>query len=172
MRRYMIALAIVMFLFVMLSSNSLVYAHLGVSINLGQISVDEPLIPGGSYSVPSIGVRNSGNIASYYEMAVSYRHDQTELRPPAEWIEFDPDLFYLDPEQSRQVAVVLNIPANAEPGDYFAYLEVHPITEERGVAVGIAAGSKLYFSVKPANFFSAVGSQISSFFHNNSPFDF
>ena len=165
-----LALLVILALLAVLLTGGLAYAQVGVGVNLGKISVDEPLMPGGSYRLPSVGVINSGTVTSDYEMEVSYHHQQKELMPSAEWVEFDPKTFTLEPGQSRPVAVTLNIPVGAKPGDYFAYLEVHPVAKEGGVAIGIAAATKLYFSVKPANIVSAVTSRVSTFFEANAPF--
>lgn len=168
--RAKLALLIVLVLLSVLWTSGVADAQVGVGVNLGKISVDEPLMPGGSYRLPSIGVINSGQVTSDYEMEVTYYHEQKELKPSPEWIEFAPKTFNLEPGQSLSVAITLNIPVKAKPGDYFAFLEVHPVAEKGGVAVGIAAATKLYFSVKPANIFSAVISRVSTFFETNAPF--
>ena len=165
-----LALVIVLALLAVLLTTGLAYAQVGVGVSLGKISVDEPLMPGGSYRLPSVGVINTGQVTSDYEMAVTYHHQQTELRPSPEWIEFNPKTFTLEAGQSLPVSVTLNIPVGANPGDYFTYLEVHPVAKKGGVAVGIAAATKLYFSVKPANIFSAVTSRVSTFFQTTAPF--
>ena len=165
-----LALFMVLVLLAVLSTTGLAYAQIGVGVNLGKISVDQPLMPGGIYRLPSVSVINSGQVASDYEMEVSYHHEQPQLRPPAEWVEFEPKTVTLEPGQSQPVAITLNIPVNAKPGDYFAYLEVHPVAKKGGVAIGIAAATKLYFSIKPANIFAAVAHQVSTFFETNAPF--
>ena len=170
MRGNKLALLMVLVLLAVLLSTGLAYAQLGVGINLGKISVDEPLMPGDSYRLPSVNVINSGQVASDYEMEVTYHHEQPEMRPPGEWIKFDPQTVTLEPGQSQSVAITLNLPVNAKPGDYFAYLEVHPVAKKGGVAIGIAAATKLYFNVKPANIFSALANQVSTFFETNAPF--
>lgn len=165
-----LALLVVLVLLALLSTTGLAYAQVGVGVNLGKISVDEPLMPGGSYRLPSVGVINTGQVTSDYEMAVTYHHEQKELRPSPEWVDFNPKTFTLEPEQSVPVALTLNIPVGTNPGDYFAYLEVHPVAKKGGVAVGIAAATKLYFSIKPANVFSAVTHRVSTFLETNAPF--
>lgn len=165
-----LALLVVLILLAVLLTTGSTYAQIGVGISLGEISVDEPLMPGRSYQLPSIGVINSGQVTSDYEMAVTYHHQQKELRPPLESIDFDPKTFTLEPGQSLPVAVTLNIPVDAKPGDYFAYLEVFPVAKKGGVGIGIAAATKLYFTVKPANIFSAIAGRVSTFFETNAPF--
>jgi len=171
MRCKKLALLVMLALLLVLSITSLAYAQeIGVGINLGKISVDEPMMPGGSYGLPSINIINTGEVTSNYEMGVSYHQNQTEMRPLAEWFEFDPTIVTLEPGQSAPVAITLNLPIKAKPGDYFAYLEAHPVAKEGNVAIGIAAAAKLYFTIKPANIFSAVANQISEFFTDYSPY--
>ena len=79
-----LALLAVLVLLALLSTTGLAYAQIGVGVNLGKISVDEPLMPGGSYRLPSVGIINTGEVTSDYEMAVTYHHQQKELRPSPE----------------------------------------------------------------------------------------
>jgi hypothetical protein len=158
-------------LLALLSSTGLAYAQeVGVGVNLGKISVDEPMMPGGSYKLPSVGIINSGQVKTDYEMAVSYHEGQPELKPDAAWFTFDPKTITLESKQSKTIAITVHIPANAKPGNYFAYLEAHPVAKEGGIAIGIAAATKLYFTVKPANIFSALANQVSTFLENQAPY--
>lgn len=157
---------------IVLCSPSPAYAQIGVGVNLGKISVDKPLSPGGTYHLPSVSVINTGEEASDYEVEVTYHYEQKELRPPADWVKFDPKTFHLEPGESQPVAITLSIPVRAEPGDYFAYIEAHPIVKEEGVAIGVAAATKLYFTVKPSNIFTAIWHRIKSFFETNAPISY
>jgi hypothetical protein len=120
----------------------------GVGISPGKISVDEPLSPGGLYHLPPVTVTNRGEEAGYYEMVVTYLHEQEELMPPAEWFEFGPENFYLEPDHSQTVAVTLEVATDARPGDYCAYIEARPVIENGGVTIGVAAATKLSFAVE------------------------
>jgi len=137
-------------------------AKVGVGVGTGKITVDEPLMPGGTYKISSMSVLNTGDEASTYSVDVTYLHGQTELRIPEEWVVFTPETFYLNPQESKLVGVALNIPLDAEPGDYFCFLEAHPVTEGEGFRIGVAAATKLYFTVKPANIVSAFAYKLSS----------
>ena len=121
----------------------------GVGVNVGSIEVDEPLLSGDSYRLPSVGVVNTGHVAADYSLHVTYREAQPELRPPEDWFDFDPDRFLLEPDQVQSVQVRVSIHGSAEPGDYFAFLEASPISEGEGVTVGVAAAVKLSFTVEP-----------------------
>lgn len=145
-------------------------AKIGVGVGLGKIVIDEPLLPGGIYKLPTIPVLNTGDETSTYEMDVTYQHEQPELRPAKEWFIFTPQPFDLDGGGSQPVEVRLSLPLKVEPGDYFAYLEAHPVTTgEGGVTIGIAAATKIWFTVKPANTFQAIIHKITSFVKNTAP---
>lgn len=149
------------------------FASIGVGVNLGKINIDEPLKPGGIYHFPAIGVINTGNEPGDYELAVTYHQDQPELRPEEEWFNFSPAQFSLGPGQSQNVAVKLSLPVKAKPGDYFAYLEAHPIMKAGpGTTIGVAAATKAYFTIAPANIWQAIIWRISSFFALNAPWSY
>lgn len=148
-------------------------AKVGVGVNLGKIAVDEPLMPGGIYRLPSLGVINTGDETKDYVLDVTYHYQQKELEPPGDWFIFSPKTFELAPAKSQTVDIKLNLPVNARPGNYFAYLEAHPIVKgKKGVTIGVAAATKLYFSIKPANIFSAILYKILTFFETFAPYSY
>ncbi len=133
-----------------------VLAQAGVGVNVGKIQVDENLAPGGTYHLPSVGVINTGHDASDYSVRMTSMADQEELSPSEDWFSFSPSVFRLEPGESRPVAIQLDIPITARPGDYFALVEASPVvTDAPGVVIGVAAATKLYFTVRPSNRFMA-----------------
>ena len=145
-------------------------AKIGVGVGLGKINIDEQLLPGGIYTLPTIPVINTGDQETNYEMEVTFLQDQPELRPASEWFIFSPRTFTLDGSASQQTEVRLSLPLKTKPGDYFAYLEAHPvITGEGGVTIGVAAATKINFTVKPANIWQASIQKISTFFNVTAP---
>lgn len=169
MRITKLALLITIFLLMCFSNALVSYAQVGVGVSLSEISVDEPLTPGGIYRLPSVGVINTGKEPGDYEVEVSYSSEQKELKPPAEWVIFEPKSFHLEPGEAQQVAITLQIPVKAKPGDYFAYLEAHPVSKGKGVTIGVAAATKLHFTVKPSNVFVAIWAKVSTFFAITAP---
>ncbi len=150
-----------------------ILAGVGVGVNLGKIKIDEPLKPGGIYNLPSIGVINTGDEPGDYELAVTYHQDQPELKPAQEWFSFSPSSFPLEPGQSQSVAIKLSLPMKISPGDYFAYLEAHPIIKAGpGTTIGVAAATKAYFTIVPANIWQAITYRISSFFTVYAPWTY
>jgi len=147
------------------------FSRLGVGVGIGKIQVDEKLKPGMIYELPVLSVINTGDEASKYSVGVGYHQDQTELKPPKEWFDFSPREFYLEPGQTQVVETRLNLPLKMEPGDYFVYLEGSPmkVTERGSASVGVAAATKLYFTVEPANFFQGVYYKLISWWTVYSP---
>ena len=139
-----------------------VSAQSGVGVNVGKIEIDQVLSTGGSYNLPSIGVINTGHDAGDYSVRISYMGDQEEQRPPGEWFSFSPGVFGLEPGESRTVGIRLSIPVSARAGDYFALIEASPKPPEgSGVVIGIAAATKLTFTVRASNPF--IGSALWTF---------
>ncbi len=130
-----------------------VFAKIGVGVGTGKIQVEDKLKPGMIYEFPSLTVFNTGDEPSDYEIAITYHQDQPQFQPLQKWFNFSPARFHLKPGEAQTVGIKLNLPLRTAPGDYFAYLEGHPVkkSESGQTSIGIAAAAKLYFTVVPAN---------------------
>ena len=148
-----------------------IQAQTGVGIMPGIIRVDEPLLPGGRYNLPSLQVLNTGSEASDYGVELASMAEQEELQPPDDFIILSPTSFHLEPGANQVISLSLDIPVKAKPGDYLAYIEAHPVATGAGggMQIGVAAATKLYFTVKPANVFVGVTNSIASFFTSTAP---
>lgn len=145
------------------------YAKIGVGVGLGKIQIDEQLSPGGIYNLPSLPVLNTGDEAGDYEVEVTYLQDQPEFRPDGAWFSFNPQSFPLEPGASQLVDVKLTLPVDTRPGDYFAFLEAHPKARAEGVTIGVAAATKLNFTVKPRGILGAAAERVRSLIEANRP---
>lgn len=147
------------------------FARIGVGVGTGKIVVEQKLKPGIIYQLPPLTVVNTGDESSDYGVGISYFQNQKQLMPPESWFIFSPSTFHLDPGKVQIVDIKLNLPVNAKPGDYFAYVEGHPAKKaHNGVtSIGVAAAAKLYFTVVPANLFQAVYYKITSFWELYQP---
>ncbi len=163
--------SVVSFLLLFLIAPLVAFASVGVGIGTGKIIIDKPLKPGGLYNLPPLAIFNTGDESSDYGIWVAYHTDQPQLRPAQEWFSFNPSLFHLEPGKSELVEAKLNLPVKANPGDYFAYLEGRPVvkTELGTTSIGIAAATKLYFTIIPANLWQAITFRISSLFIKYAP---
>jgi hypothetical protein len=168
--RKIIKLSLLLFLLLMLTSAQPAWARLGVGVNVGNIKVNEPLLSGGIYPVTKISVLNTGTESSDYGVGVSYRENQKEMKPPEEWFRFSPEKFELDQGEAQPVSIDLVIPVNAKAGDYFALVEGHPITKGKGLTIGIAAASKIRFTVKSSTLFWSILNRLTTWFENNMPY--
>jgi len=150
---------------------SFVIAKIGVGVGTGKIQVEDKLGPGMIYELPSLTVLNTGDEESDYEVAVSYHEKQEELRPAENWFSFSPKEFHLKAGEAQEVKIKLNLPVKMEPGNYFAYLEGHPLKKaEKGqTTIGVAAAAKLYFTVLPANLVLGAYYKVASFWRLNQP---
>lgn len=152
-----------------------VLSSIGVGVGTGKIYVQEKLKPGIIYDLPSFAVLNTGDEQADYEVAVEFNETQPELKPEREWFAFEPKEFTLSPGQAKEVKITLNLPIkNLKPGDYFAYLEARPSqkAESGQTRIGIAAASKLYFTVAPSNLFAGIYYRIISLFKLLSPWSY
>jgi hypothetical protein len=169
-------LSILFFASLFLLSPFNAFAEVGVGVGIGKIVMDKPLSPGGVYTLPSLPVINTGDEYSQYTVMPEYRENVKEMRPGKNWFSFDPSSFGVDPGNSQDVNIVLTIPSDAKPGDYFVFLQAQPIKEQELVdnsntMVNIAAAAKLYFTVSSANIFQAIYYKIATLYDKFYPYD-
>ena len=145
------------------------FAKIGVGVGLGKVQIDEALSPGGIYNLPSLPVLNTGDEDGIYEVEVTYLSEQEQMRPASEWFSFSPQSFPLTAGASQLVDISLTLPVDARPGDYFAFLEAHPVAEGEGVTIGVAAATKLNFTIEPKGVLGAAIERIRSLIEANRP---
>lgn len=133
-------------------------ASVGVGVGTGRISIKEDIKAGSIYNLPPITVFNTGTENATYTMAVTLNEKQPELKPDPKWFTFSPQQFTLTPNQSQTVVPTFHPPLVTPPGAYFAYLEAHPdqTVQQGATAVGVAAATKLSFTVKASNIFLSI----------------
>lgn len=159
MKKYRIIFSALLLVALLTTLNvSNVIAKIGVGVGTGKIQVTEKLKPGQIYVLPSITVLNTGDETGTYAISVAYHEQQPEIMPPREWFSFEPKNFVLEPGKAQVVEIRLDVPVKTIPGDYFAYLEASPdIKSISGqTSIGVAAASKLYFTIAPANFVEGI----------------
>ena len=127
------------------------------------MTVTQKLLPGGGYRLPSFGVRNPGDEAATYRMAVSTTTGQSGKEPPEEWFRFEPATFTLAPGTTRAVTARIDLPAGAEPGDYEALVGAQLVTDGNGAQVGAAAAAQVSFTVEPSSLLAAYWLELKGF---------
>jgi len=159
--------------FISLLGSAVSFAKVGVGLNFGRIVVDEPLKPGTTYDLPTIGVINTGDTEGEFQVDIAYHQDQTQEKPDPTWLRFSPASFRLAGGELKNVFLQLALPLKVKPGDYFAYIEAKPILkQELGTTFGLAAASELHFRVIPANLFQAIYYYVLSFLNRYSPWTY
>lgn len=156
---------------IFLFSSQIACARIGVGVNTGKIEVSEKLKAGMIYKLPSITIINTGDEPSEYITSVAYQQSQPEFKPKQDWFIFSPAKFHLEPGKAQIVEIKINLPLKIEPGDYFAYLEGRPVATvtEGKTTLGVAAASKLYFTVIPASIWHGIYYKIISFWKVYAP---
>jgi len=144
----------------------------GVSVDLGRIAIREHLLPGGSYRLPTLGVRNPGNVRTRYRAAVGAIQDQSRRVPPERWFHFSPGTFTLEPGETRPVAIKLSIPTGAEPGDYEALVGARIAPEGNGAQVGTMAASRITFTVDASSTLEAWRHWVETFLADHTPWSY
>ena len=141
----------------------------GAAIDLGRIEIQQKLTPGGAYRLPVMGVRNPGTERTRYELHASALRMKGRSTPPEAWFQFSPSRLTLKPSETRPVMVRIELPTDADPGDYAALVGPQIVTTGRGAKVGAAAASLVTFSVEPANWLQAQWLRLKTFFGDNAP---
>jgi hypothetical protein len=146
--KLLVAAAAGLSLFAVLGASS--NAERGVGVTLGQMAVTEKVKPGERYSLPQLGVLNTGSQAEEYRLGLTFVKGRPEHRPNESWVTFSPSRVVIQAGDSRMVDVQLRIPADAEPGNYFALLEAS--AGDAGADSTLAgAATKLTFTVAPSS---------------------
>jgi hypothetical protein len=144
-------------------------ASRGVAIDLGRIAIQQKLTPGGSYRLPTMGVRNPGTEATSYQLKATPLLLKGRKAPPEGWFRFSPSKLTLEPGESKPVKVRIELPTGAHPGDYVALIGPQIVTQGKGAQVGAAAASRLTFTVEPASWLQAWWLKLSTFFSDHRP---
>ena len=162
------------FLSVLMLAAVSAHASIGVGVGAGKITLNDDLKPGSIYDLPSLPVINTGDEESDYGVSIEYNEVQSQMKPDAAWFRFDPATFHLLPGKSQVVKVSVAVPIKTIPGEYFAYLEAHPVKSDvAGVtSIGVAAASKLYFTVAPSNFFEGIYYRALSLIERSAPWSY
>jgi hypothetical protein len=118
------------------------------SIDVGRIVVITALSPGSRYRLPTFGVRNPGGRPARILLGIASVAGEARKPAPATWFRFAPKSFALSPGRARPVSTRLEVPEDAEPGEYAALLGAWGVPEPDGGRAGAAGGASVTFSVE------------------------
>jgi hypothetical protein len=144
-------------------------ADRGVALDLGKVQIAQTLMPGGGYSLPAIGVRNPGDVATTYRLLVTHLSDQNAKIVPEDWVRFSQREVTLKPGETKKVGARLSLPTGADPGRYEALLAAQIVTKGQGAQVGAAAAAKLDFDVRSATWLGAQWYRVRTFMSGHAP---
>jgi hypothetical protein len=144
----------------------------GVAVDLGVIEISEPLSPGGTYKLPTLGVRNPGDEPGTYAMRIGQtgRADAAELK--GAWFTFSPPTFKLEPGASTPVSISLHLPADLPPGRYEGLLSAGLLPEGAGALVGAAAAARLTLVVAESSSIAGFLRELTTFVDGVAPWSY
>jgi hypothetical protein len=128
-------------------------ASIGVGIQANPVTLSAAVRAGGSYTLPSLYVVNTGSQAESITVEVKRLSSGTGQTVPASWIKVGSTGGQLQARQQELIPLQLNAPAGAKPGRYRSDLVVTgsagPAASAGGVQFGAAAATGLEFSIVP-----------------------
>ena len=144
-----------------------------VTLNMGAVDLDEPAVPGGRYTLPTVAVINPGDASANYSVEPIAVTGTPE--GAAEWFQLAPPTFHLDAGASHDVRVRLRPPVDAPPGDYEVLLTAK-ITDLGGstangatAGLGAAVAARVSFTVAPASTLAGWWNTIAGWLDASSP---
>lgn len=89
------------------------------------ISANQPLTPGKSYTLPPYTITNGADQEITVQVSAFNYRDQERSLPPDSWFEFFPASLKVPAGESREVYVRVNLPGQAQPGNYRIWFRFH-----------------------------------------------
>ncbi len=152
MRRWRaVPLAVTAALLALVGLSSLAEASVGVGVQNAPVRLAGVAHPGQSYTLPPVGVINTGTEAE----AISVRVERLSRGPgrvvPPSWVHVTGPNLRLLPQRTARIPLGLVVPGDAKPGAYLSDIVVMgSATVSAGQAnLGAAAATKLEFRVSP-----------------------
>jgi hypothetical protein len=119
----------------------------GASIDVSRIAVADALSPGGRYRLPAFGIRNPGGRRVTFRLGVAHLVGQARKPAPADWFRFAPGTLVLGAGRTRAVSASLELPRDADPGDYAALVSAWLVPDGVRGGAGAGAGAHVTFGV-------------------------
>src|SRR5262249_10173599 len=127
---------------------------IGAGVGATPLQLSSPAHSGGSYTLPSLYVVNTGTRVSVYRVRVERVGRISGRAVPPAWLHLGQTTLRLRPRQHAFVPVRLILPKNAAGGDYRTDIVVGTTTRRptRGAALGAAAADQLAFIIATRRF--------------------
>jgi hypothetical protein len=126
-------------------------ASVGVGVQAGPVRLAGPAHPGGTYTLPSVYVINTGTEPESIAIRVERISHGTGRTVPPSWIRVSALPSQLAHGRSARVPLDLVVPSGARPGQYFSDVVVtgSAALTAGGANLGVAAATDLEFRVAP-----------------------
>ena len=137
------------------------------------IAVEEPIGQGDEIRLPSLSVSNLGDETAVFIIDVTHIGDQEERVSDPAWFRFDPQRFELEPGKGQSVSVRMDVPRDAQTGDYRVLLRARaePGGEPAGgTVISAAVATTLTFTVENRNFHFY--DPVTNFFQARAPYSY
>jgi len=127
-------------------------ASVGVGVQVGPVRLGGAAHRGGSYPLPPVYVVNTGTQAETISVRVERLSHGTRLTVPPSWVSVTGSAVQLAAGASARLPLQLAVPGQARPGAYLSDIVVtgSPVGAAQGAHIGVAAATKLEFSVSSA----------------------
>lgn len=127
-------------------------ASVGVGVQVGPVRLGTVAHRGESYALPPVYVVNTGTQAEAISVRVERLSRGPGLVVPPSWIRATGPAVQLAPSNSARIPLELVVPGLAQPGRYRSDIVVtgSPVAATRLAHIGVAAATKLEFSVSSA----------------------
>jgi uncharacterized membrane protein len=128
-------------------------ASIGVGVQADPVRLATAAHPGGSYTLPSLYVVNTGSEAESVTVTVKHLSAGPGMTIPASWVHATAPSGQLQPKQQVLIPLKLSTPGNAKPGSYRSDIVVTGTDgstgQGQGVQFGAAAATDLEFTITP-----------------------
>jgi hypothetical protein len=145
-RRPLLAALVAAGIVAQLSCAAAMAAAQGVALDTGRINVETPLVPGKSYQLAKISVRNPGTLRTTYDLVVTPIKTSANT-PQASWVSFSPKQITVKGGKQQAVTVSIRVPKNAAAGAYEVLVGARVAPAANGMAISAGAAARLTFSV-------------------------
>lgn len=125
------------------------YASVGVGVQAGPVRLHGAAHPGGTYTLPSVYVVNTGTQPESVALTIERISPGTGRTVPAAWVSVSSAPVRLSHGQAARIPLSLSVPRTAKPGRYFSDVVAKGSgTLSAGAAnLGVAAATDLEFTV-------------------------
>jgi len=129
----------------------------GVAVGVETLTPPSALSRGQRYTFDSFAIRNTGTATAIYEVVADDSPSPVAGRAASPWFTLTPRRIELQPGGLRFVSAQVDVPSNAEPGDYA--IRIRPL--DNAAAVNSTGGVRVTFTVQGPGASGVTGGPVS-----------